>query len=64
MVKGVAKGYNFPEPPGLFTIARSLGGWTTVNRRFFDPNNGIVAEIEKGIGSTDVRCTAYIATGA
>jgi len=38
-----------PVRPLLFTIAW-LGGWKTLNPRFFDPTNGIVAKIEQGLG--------------
>ncbi len=53
VVKGVAKGYKFYKPAGLFTINTSklgLNGWTKVNRRFFHPQKGIVAKIERSIG--------------
>jgi sulfate/thiosulfate transport system substrate-binding protein len=53
VVKSVAKSYHFVQPAGLFTInSRQLGlkGWTKVNRRFFDPNNGIMAKIERSLG--------------
>jgi len=40
---------SFPTPGRLFTIA-DLGGWTTVNKDFFDPNTGIVAGIERSFG--------------
>src|SRR5213592_1543145 len=53
VVKSVAKGYRLVKPPGLFTIASKqwgLNGWTKVNRRFFDPNKGIMAAIEKSLG--------------
>jgi sulfate transport system substrate-binding protein len=53
VVKGVAKGYHFVQPPGLFTISSrkwGLNGWTKVNRRFFNPNNGVVAKIERSLG--------------
>jgi sulfate/thiosulfate transport system substrate-binding protein len=40
---------SFPTPSGLFTIA-DLGGWTKVNRDFFDPQSGIMADIERKIG--------------
>ena len=46
------KGYHFFKPPGLFTIhgqARAHG-WAKVNKRFFDPNKGIMAKIEKSLG--------------
>ena len=39
----------FPAPPGLFTIA-DLGGWTRVNKDFFDPQAGIMADIERKLG--------------
>jgi sulfate transport system substrate-binding protein len=49
----VAGEFDFPEPPGLFTITE-LGGWPEVNEKFFDRENGIVAKIEQGLGvSTD-----------
>jgi sulfate/thiosulfate transport system substrate-binding protein len=53
VVKSMAKGYRFVQPPGLFTINSrrwGLNGWTKVNRRFFDPNNGIMAKIERSLG--------------
>lgn len=46
---GVTGGPDFPKPPGLFTIDE-LGGWTKVNKDFFDPNTGIVTGIEKSLG--------------
>jgi sulfate transport system substrate-binding protein len=39
----------FPTPAGLFTI-RDLGGWSKVNKQFFDPATGIVAKIEQDAG--------------
>jgi sulfate/thiosulfate-binding protein len=39
----------FPTPANLFKIDK-LGGWSTVNDKFFDPDKGIVAEIEKSLG--------------
>jgi sulfate transport system substrate-binding protein len=53
VVKSVAKGYKFYKPAGLFTInSKGLGlnGWTKVNSRFFDPQKGIVAKIERSLG--------------
>lgn len=41
--------YSFPAPAQLFTIA-DLGGWPDVTTRFFDKDNGIIANIERGIG--------------
>jgi sulfate/thiosulfate transport system substrate-binding protein len=42
-------GQDFPEPAGLFTIA-DLGGWADVTTKFFDPDKGIVTEIERNLG--------------
>jgi sulfate transport system substrate-binding protein len=41
----------FPEPPGLFKIDR-FGGWSAVNDKFFDPDKGIVAGIEREKGAS------------
>jgi len=41
----------FPVRPGLFTIDQlGLGGWDKVQKRFFDPNTGILARIERQVG--------------
>jgi sulfate transport system substrate-binding protein len=45
----VAKQFSFPKPQKLFTID-SLGGWTKVNLLFFDPQSGVVARLEQGLG--------------
>jgi sulfate/thiosulfate-binding protein len=53
VVKSAAKGYRFYKPPGLFRISSKklgLNGWTRVNRRFFDPNKGVMALIERSLG--------------
>lgn len=39
----------FPAPSGLFTID-SLGGWSTVNSKFFDPSNGLITKILDSLG--------------
>jgi ABC-type sulfate transport system substrate-binding protein len=49
VVEGVPGGDQFPVPAKLFSIA-DLGGWTAVNKEFFDPNGSIMAEIEKDNG--------------
>jgi sulfate/thiosulfate transport system substrate-binding protein len=36
--------FDYPEPSGLFTIA-DHGGWPEVTAKFFDAENGLVAEI-------------------
>jgi sulfate transport system substrate-binding protein len=42
-------GTNFPTPAQLFTI-KDLGGWSKVNKDFFDPDAGIMADIERSLG--------------
>jgi sulfate/thiosulfate-binding protein len=37
---------SFPTPEALFTIA-DLGGWADVTTSFFDPDNGIVAQVQQ-----------------
>jgi sulfate transport system substrate-binding protein len=49
VLASVAKTFSFPTPRQLFTID-SLGGWTKVTSQFFDPQNGIIAKIERGRG--------------
>jgi sulfate/thiosulfate-binding protein len=48
VISGVP-GTNFPNPSGLFTI-NDLGGWSKVNKDFFDAKTGIMADVEKSIG--------------
>ena len=45
----VVRQFNYPVRPWLFTIQR-LGGWTKVQKQFFDPKTGIVTKIEAGLG--------------
>jgi sulfate transport system substrate-binding protein len=41
----------FPVRPGQFTIDQlGLGGWTKVQKDFFDPDKGVMATIEKKVG--------------
>jgi len=47
--EAAAAGASFPEPSGLFTI-KDLGGWSDVNKKFFDKETGIVADIERKVG--------------
>src|SRR3989440_2186490 len=49
LVEGVTQGLNFPVRPQLFTI-RYVGGWAKVEKKFFDPNSGIMAKIEGSSG--------------
>jgi sulfate/thiosulfate transport system substrate-binding protein len=39
----------FPTPPQLFTMD-SLGGWTQVKKKFFDPSTGSVTKIQAAAG--------------
>jgi sulfate transport system substrate-binding protein len=49
LVKGVTHGLSFPNRPQLFTI-KYVGGWATVEKRFFDPKTGIMAKIQAANG--------------
>ena len=41
----------YPSRPGIFTIDdKSIGGWREADKRWFDPNHGLMAGIEKSIG--------------
>jgi sulfate transport system substrate-binding protein len=40
----------YPAPKTLFTIA-DLGGWDEVQERYFDREDGIVAEIQRDVGA-------------
>ena len=53
--KAVARQFTskFPPRPGQFTIDElGLGGWKSVQKRFFDSRNGIMARIERQVGGT------------
>ena len=49
VVAAAANDVAFPQPPDLFRIG-DLGGWKTVQKRFFDRERGIVAEIQQQLG--------------
>jgi len=49
VVKGVTQGLSFPNRPQLFTI-KYVGGWTKVEKRFFDPRTGVMAKIQASSG--------------
>jgi sulfate transport system substrate-binding protein len=49
VLPSVAKQFNFPQPKTLFTIDH-LGGWTSINTKFFDPQTGVVAKVEQSLG--------------
>ncbi|MFL5894873.1 MAG: sulfate ABC transporter substrate-binding protein [Thermoleophilaceae bacterium] len=44
----------FPTPKDLVTIDK-LGGWSSVNDKFFDPDKGAVAKIEKSLGVSTAK---------
>jgi sulfate transport system substrate-binding protein len=50
VLKSVLKEFSFPTRPQMFTIDY-LGGWDKVDKQFFDPNNSVMAKIERGLGS-------------
>jgi sulfate transport system substrate-binding protein len=49
VISGVPGASAFPTPPGLFTI-EALGGWSKVDKEFFEPETGIVTKIEQSLG--------------
>jgi sulfate/thiosulfate transport system substrate-binding protein len=49
VVRSVLKDFSFPVRPWLFTI-KYVGGWTKVQKQFFDPDTGVMAKIERGLG--------------
>jgi sulfate transport system substrate-binding protein len=44
----------FPDPAGTFTIDQ-LGGWKVVAKEFFDPQKGLIAGIEQGVGVSTAK---------
>jgi sulfate/thiosulfate-binding protein len=54
VIEGVATPGQFPTPPGLFTI-EALGGWTKVDKEFFETNTGIVTKIEQSLGVSTAK---------
>jgi sulfate/thiosulfate-binding protein len=49
VIDGVESEFDFPDPPGLFTID-DLGGWPDVRTRFFDREESIFLDIENELG--------------
>ena len=41
----------FPPRPQLFKIGY-VGGWAKVTTQFFDPQNGVMAKIERSLGNS------------
>jgi len=54
VISGVAGAAHFPKPPELFTI-EYLGDWKSVNKKFFDPESGIVTKIEQSLGVSTAK---------
>ena len=48
--KALADEFQFPMPTDLFTI-EDVGGWDEVQKRFFDREDGIMAEIQRDVGA-------------
>jgi sulfate/thiosulfate transport system substrate-binding protein len=49
----IAKKYasKYPARPGMFTIDdKTIGGWRSADKKWFDPNNGVMAQIERAVG--------------
>jgi sulfate/thiosulfate-binding protein len=49
VLKSVQKKFRFTNPKQLFTIGY-VGGWTRVQKKFFDPNSSVMATIERSLG--------------
>jgi sulfate/thiosulfate-binding protein len=49
VVTSANKGFSFPVRPQLFTVDY-LGGWTKADKKFFDPNTGLMAKIQASLG--------------
>jgi sulfate transport system substrate-binding protein len=49
VVNSVAAGFDFPQPASLFTIA-DVGGWDSVQKEFFDRENGFMAKVQEELG--------------
>lgn len=49
VIAGAVAADKFPTPSGLFTIA-DFGGWATVSKDFFDPQQSIMADVERKLG--------------
>jgi sulfate/thiosulfate-binding protein len=51
VLKSVAARFKYPARPGLFTIdSKFIGGWDSVEKQWFDPSKGIMADIERKVG--------------
>src|SRR5919199_1402679 len=51
VIASITRSHGFRRPAGLFTGRKlGFGGWGRVDKRFFDPSNGIMARIEREVG--------------
>jgi sulfate/thiosulfate transport system substrate-binding protein len=46
VLKSTAKQFHFPKPAKLFKI-NAFGGWTAVQKKFFDKQSGIMVKVER-----------------
>jgi sulfate/thiosulfate transport system substrate-binding protein len=51
VVEGLVDESKFPAPAKLFEIGK-FGGWDEVNDEFFDPENGVIAEVFESQGKS------------
>jgi sulfate/thiosulfate transport system substrate-binding protein len=54
VISGVPGASKFPTPAQLFTI-ESLGGWKAVDKKFFEPETGVVTKIEQSLGVSTAK---------
>jgi sulfate/thiosulfate transport system substrate-binding protein len=54
VISGVPGASAFPTPPALFTI-KTLGGWSSVTKQFFEPETGVVTKIEQSLGVSTAK---------
>jgi ABC-type sulfate transport system substrate-binding protein len=54
VISGVPGASRFPTPPKLFTI-KTLGGWSSVSKQFFEPETGLVTKIEQSLGVSTAK---------
>jgi sulfate/thiosulfate-binding protein len=54
VISGVPGASGFPTPSDLFTI-ETLGGWTAVDKQFFEPETGIITKIEQSLGVSTAK---------
>jgi sulfate/thiosulfate transport system substrate-binding protein len=47
----VGSEFDYPKPAGLFTIG-DVGGWDEVQRKYFDREDGIMADIQRDVGES------------